>query len=126
MSPLANAISHQETSVNQESAQKIFQQLIAENCQLSSTSKVTTLRAGEKLQERDDTSTLDSHEAITRLKQGSTCGEKSLDRLELAGFVLPNWMLVSGPIADLEHLTKSWSAGLLKAPLGLRLETVGE
>lgn len=62
---------------------------------------------------------------IREQEQRSQLAE-SLARLELAGFVLPGWLLVSGSLDDLERVRSSWFAGQLRAPPGFRLETIGK
>lgn len=68
---------------------------------------------------RTTTTTINEQQQRIRLAE-------SLARLELAGFVLPGWLLVSGSLGDLERVRSSWFTGLIKAPPGFRLETIGK
>lgn len=47
-------------------------------------------------------------------------------RVEFAGFVVPSWLLLSGTYNDLHCIKSHWASGQLRAPSGLRLETIGK
>lgn len=51
---------------------------------------------------------------------------EALERVQFAGFLVPSWLLLSGAHEHLQRIKSAWSAGQLKTPDGLRVETIGK
>lgn len=51
---------------------------------------------------------------------------EALEQVNFSGFIVPSWLLVSGPIKALQAIRLAWLEGRLKSPLGYRIKTIGK
>lgn len=110
--------------LSRESALELFEQFLAEN-QLGDGKLSSTSRNRHVEQPERSNTEPSAPETMVLIKQElGAC--KSNTCFELAGFVLPSWLLVSGSTHDLEYLRSRWLDSQLKAPAGFHLETVGK
>lgn len=62
--------------------------------------------------------------------QNEDCGllslSEALTQVNFSGFIIPDWLLLSGPIKALQAIRLSWLDGNLKAPVGYKIETIGK
>lgn len=98
------------------SALIFFQQLVERNCKRNSP-EVDTNWASLASEQQD---------AIEAARSRKSSLNSSLQRVEFAGFVVPSWLLLSGSFSDLHCIKTSWSEGLIEAPAGFKIETIGK
>lgn len=102
--------------INQSTAFSLFEQLVFENSKFDqeeeSLNQITITKASQIAQQ-------DSRNKLKTLGQ-------VFKRIEFAGFVVPSWLLLSGTYDDLHCIKSNWASGQLRAPKGLRVETIGK
>lgn len=50
----------------------------------------------------------------------------AIHQVTFSGFILPSWLLVSGPIKALQAIRLSWLEGKLNAPPGYAIQSIGK
>lgn len=83
----------------------------------------------ENIEEREEeffNETREKGEKSVYLTRAQLELNQALTRIEFAGFVVPNWLLLSGTYDDLHCIKSSWSDGNFKAPSGFAIETIGK
>lgn len=109
----------------QQQPVSLFQQLVEQNTarQVRQAKADPDVQANNYQLNEPNQVTIDD-QAVTSSKLATL--SEAVKRIQLAGFVLPTWLLLSGSYNDLHCLKTSWSEGHFKSPAGYKIETIGK
>lgn len=117
--------SREESSAQSSSiGQRLFERLVERNCYANSDQR--QLSEGLQQQVVGENDPLSAGRQLKHSQESNREVYYALKRTHLAGFFVPNWLLLSGSLDDLQAIRDFWSMGLLLAPDGMRIDALGK